>query len=209
MKIINLLGAAAAVLALSCGGRAFAQDKQIEIFGNDDGDNAMMMLGLDELTSLPDMEMIMDEPFEFEGGMPQMGPGMMPDELNLSKDQMDKIKKIHNTVRKLNIPIKSDIELKHIDFKELMDSDTPDKDKISAKLKEIEALKTQMKINRVNGMIDFKNILTKDQREKLERMRMGSRHMGGKKMFMRHRKDKDGDSMGKDRDFMNKDRDKD
>jgi Spy/CpxP family protein refolding chaperone len=88
-----------------------------------------------------------------------------------------------------------------------MDTDSPDKEKIAAKLKEIEALKTQLKINRVNGMIDFRNILTKDQREKLEKMRMGHRGMGGKKMKMRHFMNNDDGPMDKDRDFMKKDKD--
>ena len=207
MKISRILGAVVLVACFS--GKGFAQDKRIEIFSQDDDDNNMVILeGMEDVAGLPDMEM--ESPFAFEGDMLEMGlpvPGMLPDDLNLSRDQMDKIKKIRNTARKQSIPIKGDIELKRIEFKELMDTDSPDKEKIAAKLKEIEALKTQLKINRVNGMIDFRNILTKDQREKLEKMRMGHRGMGGKKMKMRHFMNNDDGPMDKDRDFMKKDKD--
>jgi Spy/CpxP family protein refolding chaperone len=211
MKISRILGAAAIVLVVCVSAKAFAQDKRIEIFSKDDDDNNMIIMdGMEDLASLPDMEMAMDNPFEFGGDMLEMGMpgrGMLADELNLSKDQMDKIKKIRNTARKQNIPIKGDIELKRIELKELMDTDSPDKEKIAAKLKEIEALKTQSAIIRVNGMIDFKNILTKDQREKLEKMRMGHRGMGGRKMMMRHFMNKDDGPMDKDRESMKKDKD--
>jgi Spy/CpxP family protein refolding chaperone len=210
MKINASLGVVTAMLMLACGVRAFAQDKQIEIFTKDDGDddNMIMLNGMADLTDFSDMSM--DSPFEIGGGgagMDLPGPMMLPDELNLSKDQMDKIKKIRHTVRKLNIPIKGDIELKRMDLRELMDTDTPDKEKIASKLKEIESLKTQLSINRINGIIDFKSLLTKDQREKLEKMRMGRHFMGERKMMMRRHMEKDMDHMDKDKGFMNKDKD--
>ena len=80
--------------------------------------------------------------------------------------------------------MKSDLQLKSIDLRELMDSDNPDKDKIAAKIKEIDGVKTQMKINMTNAKIDIKGVLTKDQRDKLEQMRM-ERRMGP---FMEKRK---------------------
>jgi Spy/CpxP family protein refolding chaperone len=179
-------------LTLSLGGKMFAQDKQIEIFSRgDDGDDSMMILGdKEDGGGWADMGMMMGSPMEFGSDEFEMNfPMMPPDELNLTKDQLDKIKKIHNTVRKQNIPIKSDIQLKRIELKELLDNDTPDKEKVAAKLKDIEGLRTQLNVNRINGLIDFKNVLTKDQKDKLEKMRMERRHGWGRKFMRRFKED--------------------
>lgn len=94
----------------------------------------------------------------------------MPD-LKLSKEQLDKIKSLHNELRKKNIPLISDLKLKRIEMKELMDAEKPDKDKITAKIKEIETIRTRIHTNRAMTHVDVLNVLNKDQREKLEELR--------------------------------------
>lgn len=154
-------------------------DESIEMIRNE--------LLADVMVEFPFFEAAVDEG-EFVAGMPNVmaiktpgfggafvGGEMMQkvqDDLNLTKEQRDKIKKIHSDLQKLIIPIKSQIELKRIDLKEMIEADNPNKDQIAAKVKEIESLKTQIKINRINARIDTRNLLTKEQRDKLDQMRM-------------------------------------
>lgn len=153
-------------------------DEGIEMIRNE--------LMADVMVEFPFFEAAVDEG-EFVAGMPGVmaikTPGFgggfggdmiqkVQDDLNLTKEQRDKIKKIHSDLQKLNIPLKSQIDLKRIDLKELIDADNPNKDQIAAKVKEIESLKTQIKINRINARIDTRSLLTKEQRDKLDQMRM-------------------------------------
>lgn len=100
-------------------------------------------------------------------------------ELGLSKEQRDKIKSLHLALRKQNIPLMSELKLKRIEMKELMDAEKPDKDKVTAKIKEMETIKSKLHINRATTRIDVMNIYTKEQREKLEEHRCmrGPRNM--------------------------------
>jgi Spy/CpxP family protein refolding chaperone len=194
MKPLTFLSAAAFLLFMNIS--AFTQEKNITIITHDGEDDAMDFFAfMPEMPTLPDMdgmEMDMAPGFvvndESEMGLPD--PEMMPDDLNITKEQTDKIKKIRSAAKKLNIPLHSDIQLKQMELKDLMDADSPDKNAVTAKVKEIEALRTQIKINRMNARIDCRNVFTKEQREKMEQMRSQHRMMffnGGKKKMKFHR----------------------
>ncbi|MBX7151857.1 periplasmic heavy metal sensor [bacterium] len=191
MKLMKLLTLALMGLALALPNLK-AQEVPDEMLEDDASvDESMEMirneLMADVMIEFPFFEAPVDEG-DFVAGIPNVmafkTPGFgggfvagdmiqkVQDDVNLTKEQRDKIKKIHSELQKLNIPIKSQIELKRIDLKELVDSDSPNKDQIAAKVKEIESLKTQIKINRINARIDTRNILTKEQRDKLDQMRM-------------------------------------
>lgn len=99
-------------------------------------------------------------------------------DLNLSKEQTDKIKSLHTALKKQNIPLNADLKLKRIEMKELMDAEKPDKDKVTTKIKEMESIRTKIHTNRAVTHIEVMNVLTKEQREKLEQQRcFGPRHM--------------------------------
>ena len=190
MKQLTLISAAVFLLLMSTA--VFAQDKNITIFTDEDEDDDPEFFAfMPEVPMLPDfddmgMHMGMGEGFGWHQvpGMNCPDPGRMPEELNLSKEQTDNIKKIRSAAKKQNIPLKSDIQLKEIELKDLMDADSPDKTAVSAKIKEIDALRTQIKINRMSARIDCRNVLTKEQKEKMEQLR-GQRKMmffeGGKR----------------------------
>lgn len=176
---------------------AFGQDKNITIITDDNGESdffAFMpeMPMIADLGSI-DIEMDMGSGIEWaderEFALP-LPPGA-PDDLNLSKEQIEKIKKIQTAAQKLNIPLKSDMELKQMELKDLMSADPPDKNAISAKVKEMDALRTQIKLNRINSRIDCRNVLTKEQKDKMEQMRAQRKMMffdGGKrKMKFKHK----------------------
>ncbi len=111
------------------------------------------------------------------GGDRMMLHGMK--DLNLTKEQKDKIKSLHIATKKQNIPLMSDLKIKRIEMKELMDAEKPDKDKVAAKIKEMETIRTKLHTNRATTHIDVMNVLTKEQRDKFEEQRCfrGPRNM--------------------------------
>ncbi len=112
------------------------------------------------------------------------GEGFMDalEEIDLSNEQIDKIKAIRENAHKLNIPLRGQLELKQVEIRELMNGDKPDKEKVAARIKEMEAIKVQMDVNRSNAHIDVISQLTKDQRNKIEKEMFGRGGPGKKKM---------------------------
>ncbi len=161
----------------------FAEDedgKDVFVWMND--------MDLTDLSELPEPPM-----FEFDGGFDMAGKEiemMLPDddELKITKEQRDKMRQIRDATRRQNIPLEADIKLKKMELRDLMHAESPNKEKIAAKVKEIDAIKTQIKINRLHSRIDVRNVLTKEQRDKLEEMRATRRfHWKGFPGFhMRH-----------------------
>ncbi len=151
-------------------------DEGHDIWFSDDMDGQevfvwMNDLDVPELPELPEMPM-----FEFRGesdgdaaGMEMMLPD--DDDLKITRDQREKMRQIRQDVKKKNIPLEADIKLKRLELQELMRADAPSKDMIAAKVKEIDAIKTQIKLNRMYGHIDARNVLTKEQRDKVREMR--------------------------------------
>ncbi len=109
-------------------------------------------------------------------------------ELDLSKEQIDKVQEIHRNAMKQNATLHGQKEKLEIELRELMDVEKPDKDKAAAKIKEIEAIHTQMRVNHTNARIDMLGVLTKDQRDKLEEELFEARPFG-KKKFRRFMED--------------------
>lgn len=159
----------------------------------EDGDEKDVFVWLNDL-DVPELPGLPGPPmFEFEGefdveagGMEMMLPD--DDELKITKEQRDKMRQIRDAARKQNIPLEADVKLKRLELRELMRAESPSKEKVASKVKEIDAIKTQIKINRMNSRIDVRNVLTKEQRDKLEEMRAARRfHWKGFPGFhMRH-----------------------
>ena len=195
---MNRLGQLAILALLLAFSNAFAQEKNITIIEKDDVEDDMNFFAfMPEVPTPPDFDEFGMGPgfmMGYQNCMNEPDPMFAPDDLNLTKEQLDKIKKIRSSSQKSNIPLRSDIQLKQIELKDLMDADAPDKSAVAAKVKEIDALKTQIKLNRMNARIDCRNVLTKEQKEKMEQMRGKHRMMffdGGKKKFKFHRKMRD------------------
>ena len=110
------------------------------------------------------------------------------EEVDLSNEQIDKIRAIRENAHKLNIPLRGQLELKEVEIRELINGDKPDKEKVAAKIKEMETIKAQMHVNRSNAHIDALNELTKDQRNKMEK-EMFVRGGPGKKRMKRFMED--------------------
>lgn len=195
MKPFSFLSIAAFMLFTNMG--VYGQEKNITIITDVDHDDEQEFFAfIPDMNSFDDFEgMDMNEEKGFawsdEAGAGLPIPPEMPDDLNLTKDQTDKMKKIRNTARKQNIPLKGDIQLKQMELQELMAMDSPDKNTIALKVKEIDALRTQVKLNKMNARIDCRNVLTKDQKDKIEQMRTQRRlmHFDGRKHKMKFKRE--------------------
>ncbi len=86
----------------------------------------------------------------------------------LSSEQKTKIEDIRIETRKNIIPIKSQIELKHIDLHKEMKVDNPNKDRILKLSQEIHELEWQIKRLNIEEKLKIHAILTPEQREKLK-----------------------------------------
>lgn len=169
---------------------AMAQEKNIIIEKDGGEDDFDFFAFMPEVPMPPEFGVGPGLMMDCENCMDIPDPMFMPDEINLSKEQIEKIKKIRSNAKKSNIPLNSDIQLKQMELKDLMDADSPDKAAVAAKVKEIDALKTQIKLNHMNARIDCRNVLTKEQKEKMEQLRGKHRMMffdGGKRKFKFHR----------------------
>ncbi|MBL7996895.1 Spy/CpxP family protein refolding chaperone [bacterium] len=187
MKPFSILSIAAFILFTNTS--VYGQEKNITVITDMDHDDGHEFFAFfPDMPSFDDFEsMDMDENQGFawndEAGAGLPIPPGMPDDLNLTKDQAAKMKQIRNAARKQNIPLKGDMQLKQMELQDLMAMDSPDKNAIAVKVKEIDAIRTQIKLNKMNARIDCRNVLTKEQKEKMEQMRSQRRMMhfdGGK-----------------------------
>ena len=87
---------------------------------------------------------------------------------DLSKEQKEAIHKIMVELEKEMIDLRASLEKKHIELRELMIA--ADEAKLYAKIDEIGKLRTDIQKKRVKMMLDIRNLLTDEQKEKLEGM---------------------------------------
>jgi Spy/CpxP family protein refolding chaperone len=148
---------------------------------------------------------------DFEEG-PRFGPGPGPgcgdgpgfgrghgeglleraEELELTPEQVKKIKAMRLDLAKETIELRNQLELKHLEFGELMAADQPDLKRIEAKIDEIAPLRTTLEKKRIENMLAIREVLTPEQRAKLETMRgSGMRHQRGQRTgFHKDREDR-------------------
>lgn len=119
-----------------------------------------------------------------------MGPGMgmccnLLDckDLNLTKEQVKKIQDINFAHRNAMIDQKAALEKAQLKMGEEMKSDSPDKARALAAVKEINGVKAQMAEARITHMFALRGVLTAEQLEKVNACRgggMGAGMCGGK-----------------------------
>lgn len=95
---------------------------------------------------------------------------VLHEELGLTAEQKTKIEEIKINTRKTIIPVRSQIELKHIDMEKEMKAEKPNKDKIIKIAREIHEFEWQIKIAHLEEEIAIASILTPEQREKMRMM---------------------------------------
>ena len=113
--------------------------------------------------------------------------------LGLSDDQVARLHKIGVDAEKASIQTRADLELKHIELRELLRADNPDRDAIMGKLDEVNALRGKMEKQHVETLLDARGVLTPEQLKKVKEFmehrgpegmerghEMGHRGMGGR-----------------------------
>jgi Spy/CpxP family protein refolding chaperone len=98
--------------------------------------------------------------------------------LGLDEKQKETVKALHLKTKKEMIKKKADVDVAQIELKELLGKDTVDLQAVEAKVKQIEALKTDKMMTHIRTREEVKKILTPDQRKKFATMHDGCMECG-------------------------------
>jgi len=98
--------------------------------------------------------------------------------LGLTDEQVGRLHKIGVDSEKVTVQTRADLELRHIELRELMRADNPDHDAIMQKLDEVNALRGKMDKQRVETLLSARSVLTPEQQKKIKTF-MENRGFGG------------------------------
>ena len=107
--------------------------------------------------------------------------------LNLDEQQKTPIHEIKSRMMKDTIRKKADLRIAHLELKELLAKDPVDMKAVEAKVKQEEALRTEMHLSHVKAMEEVKAKLTPEQRKKFREM-IEDGSMTARKGMMREHK---------------------
>ena len=88
--------------------------------------------------------------------------------LGLTDDQVERLHKIGIDAEKASIQNRANLELGHLELRELLRADNPDRDAIMKKLDEVNSLHGQMEKQRVGTLLDARAVLTPEQLKKVK-----------------------------------------
>lgn len=108
------------------------------------------------------------------------GQGMY-NNLDLTADQIKQVQSIRLEAKKKLIPLQSDLELARIDLHEAIRSGAT-QSAVDAKIDAMSNIRSQMQKIRVGQMIQFRNLLTDEQKEKFDSRPMMMHDGGGRGM---------------------------
>lgn len=111
-------------------------------------------------------------------GMGMMGPGVFGG-LDLSTEQRTKINKIQDDMRKQHWALMGKIMEEQAKLRDLYDEDLLEAKKIAAVSDSIHAYRKQMIESRIDAFNRMREVLTKEQREQLAKLRRGGWGMMG------------------------------
>jgi Spy/CpxP family protein refolding chaperone len=130
------------------------------------------------------------------GHMGMMKPGpmlrMLKTELTLSEGQEKQLKDILYQVTKTTIKQRADVRVADLELQQLLDADPVEMGKVETKLKDLEGLRTVLRLNLIKAHEQAKGVLSPEQRQKLARLHdrhpgmpgmMGEGGMGGMEMM--------------------------
>ncbi len=87
--------------------------------------------------------------------------------LNLSDPQAQQLRQIVVSSEKSSIQTRAQLEVRHIELRELLRADQPDSDAIMKKVQEISDLRGQEMKQHVQALLDAEKVLTPEQRKKI------------------------------------------
>ena len=133
-------------------------------------------------------------------GIGMKSPAMMPggmmncmDKLDLSDKQMAKIKAIRYEAKKEKIKLQAEIRLARLEVNNMMTAEDPSQNAILRGVDNLGKLKTEMKKIEIKKKFAIHQVLTKEQLEKMKKMKKGTPKM---MMEYKMRGDKMGRKMG-------------
>lgn len=104
--------------------------------------------------------------------------------LGLDDNQMEEIRNIHVAARKDTVKKRADLEVAQLELRDIMRKDAVDVNSAEAKVKQIEAMKSDIKMIHIKALAEVKTKLNPEQRKKFNDMTrdrkpgMGSRRSG-------------------------------
>jgi len=118
------------------------------------------------------------------GGMRPPGPPpgfMLPSDddferAGASDAQRDKIGDIRDAAMREMIRKEADVRIAEIDLRKLVEADKPDRAAVEEAIERIGALRTMMQKTQTLAMLDARDVLTPEQRAKLEKARRSGPH---------------------------------
>ena len=92
------------------------------------------------------------------------------EKLGLSADQVRNLEQLRNDFEKESIRNDADVRVAEMDLKTLLEAQNIDMAKVESKVREIERLRADLRIARIRAIEKGKQLLTADQRKKLQEL---------------------------------------
>lgn len=128
-----------------------------------------------------------------------MGPGhIMMDhlmDLNLDEQQRTSINEIKSKMMKDTIRKSADMRINQIELNDLLEQDTVDMKAVEAKMKQLESMRTEMRLSHLKAMEEIKAKLTPEQRKEFREMLEERPMMRGMGMMRGHMRGMGGTGM--------------
>ena len=97
------------------------------------------------------------------------------EKLDLTQEQKAQLKTLRSENAKKMVQIKADMEMAHIELRELMDQKDPNQRQVDKAVEKVNAAMSKMTERRVRQKLALNKILTEEQFQKLEEMPRGRR----------------------------------
>lgn len=92
-------------------------------------------------------------------------------ELNFTPEQRNRLEQLRLQQEKAQIQNRAAVETSHLDLRQLLRAEKPDRAAIEKKITEIGNLQAQQMKARTMAELDLRDLLTPEQREKLKQLR--------------------------------------
>jgi Spy/CpxP family protein refolding chaperone len=103
--------------------------------------------------------------------------------LGLTDEQVGRLHKMGVEAEKASVQMRADMELRHIELRELLRADNPDHDAIMQKLDDLNALRGKMEKQQVETLLSARSVLTPDQQKKVRAFMENGGPGGGPRMM--------------------------
>ncbi len=180
-QMLILAGLTALIVALAPRGWAQMEEESTDAYSETNGAGAMPSGGMGMMSPSMGREGGHGGP---GGMMAQMSAENLKQRLGLSDDQATKLKELRRNYLKETTMQGARIRVAGLELSDLLDEKKLDASKIEKKVKEIEALKSELTMGRIRSLIKTAEFLTPEQFEQLRAMTM--QRMGAMGPMQKH-----------------------